>query len=309
MKEAFINVNDVPIHVMTCGKWIEESWDAEEKEVVILLPGNPGLTGFYSGFINILYENFDKKIPVWAIGHAGHDMPPSSSVRKLPERKTHPELYNLSGQVTSKIEFIKKYVPADVKIHLIGHSIGSWMILQLLKKSEIKSKVIKCYLIFPTIERMAKAPDGFKLTNFVFRLLCLWRFVLCLLAKLPTVMLTIIIYIVYYFKNIPIHFLGTGLKLVHPTIFDNCVKLAEEELRVVDKLDVDLIRENLPLLKLYYGASDGWVPVKYYSQLKEQIPNVDAQLDEKNIPHAFMLNLKAEHQLSELLAEWIKKNN
>lgn len=57
-------------------------------------------------------------------------------------------------------EFIKKYVPEDAKLHLIGHSIGSWMVLNILKDNFISKRVTKCYLLFPTIEHMAKTRNG-----------------------------------------------------------------------------------------------------------------------------------------------------
>lgn len=57
-------------------------------------------------------------------------------------------------------DFIKKYVPENAKLHLVGHSIGSWMILNMLKDDVIAKKVTKSYLMFPTIEHMAKTSNG-----------------------------------------------------------------------------------------------------------------------------------------------------
>ena len=38
--------------------------------------GNPGLGGFYLDFMQALYNNLDRKVPVWCVSHAGHyDMP------------------------------------------------------------------------------------------------------------------------------------------------------------------------------------------------------------------------------------------
>lgn len=66
MREAYITINSIPTHVMTWGKWVEESFNPDEKEVVILIPGNPGLLGFYTHFLGILYEKLN--IPIWSIG-------------------------------------------------------------------------------------------------------------------------------------------------------------------------------------------------------------------------------------------------
>lgn len=66
-----------------------------------------------------------------------------------------------------QIAFIEQYIPKDAKLHLVGHSIGCWMILQLLKNEDFAKRVVKCYLLFPTIERMAETPNGRFLTRIV----------------------------------------------------------------------------------------------------------------------------------------------
>ena len=43
---------------------------------VKIVIGNPGLGGFYTDFMQTLYNNLDSKIPIWCISHAGHyDLP------------------------------------------------------------------------------------------------------------------------------------------------------------------------------------------------------------------------------------------
>lgn len=67
MREAFVNVNDVPTHIMTWGNWIEESFS--KKEVVICVTGNPGLPGFYTQFMATIHEQLGSDTPVWVIGN------------------------------------------------------------------------------------------------------------------------------------------------------------------------------------------------------------------------------------------------
>lgn len=65
------------------------------------------------------------------------------------------------------MEFIKKYVPEDAQLHLVGHSIGAWLVLNLLKDSDIDRRTKKCYLLFPTIEHMAESCNGRIFLNYV----------------------------------------------------------------------------------------------------------------------------------------------
>lgn len=63
----FISINNVPTFVRTWGKWIEEPLD-DTRELILVLPGNPGVTSFYTIFLSRLYENLNREIPVWIIG-------------------------------------------------------------------------------------------------------------------------------------------------------------------------------------------------------------------------------------------------
>lgn len=54
-----------------------------------------------------------------------------------------------------------------MRIHLIGHSIGCWIILNMLKDNFIAKKVTKCYLLFPTIENMDISDNGWWFTKVV----------------------------------------------------------------------------------------------------------------------------------------------
>lgn len=102
MQEAYVNINDVPTHIMTWGKWIEESL-GDNKEIVICITGNPGLPGFYTKFLHQLHASLDHQMPVWLIGHQGHDDPPSTSIRKVPNLEGNEKLYDLDGQIKHKV--------------------------------------------------------------------------------------------------------------------------------------------------------------------------------------------------------------
>uniref|UniRef100_A0A3B3UV14 Lipid droplet-associated hydrolase-like n=1 Tax=Poecilia latipinna TaxID=48699 RepID=A0A3B3UV14_9TELE len=47
-----------------------------EKVLLLLIPGNPGVVGFYESFMRTLHGLLGR--PVWAVSHAGHCAPPDS---------------------------------------------------------------------------------------------------------------------------------------------------------------------------------------------------------------------------------------
>lgn len=241
------------------------------------------------------------------LGHAGHDDPPENSLREVPQLKGNEEMFDLDGQIRHKAEFIEKYVPDNVKIHLMGHSIGAWMVLQLLQKDAIRKRIKKCYLLFPTIERMIESPNGWTFTKIGLPLYSVFGFLIALLNRLPKLLLILLVQIYFWFSSIPSHHLNTVLGYIKATVTEKVVFLAEDEMARVRGLQKDIIRDNLPLLKLYYGTTDGWVPVKYYNQLREQFPDIDAQLDTKKIDHSFVL--RSSKQMGGIIADMIVENS
>ena len=70
-------------------------------------------------------------------------------------------------QITHKKIFLEEHIPSKSKIILIGHSIGAYIILHLLKNCSRATDVTKSILLFPTIERMAISPSGRYVTPMV----------------------------------------------------------------------------------------------------------------------------------------------
>lgn len=304
MQEGYVDVGELYTHIMTWGKWIEEPFDTtKEREIAICITGNPGLPGFYTKFLSTLYESLDKRMPVWCIGHLGHDDPPTSSGKIVPDLTDNEKIFDLKGQIFHKQAFIEQYVPKDVKIHFIGHSIGAYMILELLKIPEIKNRVVKSYMLFPTVERMAESPNGKFFTTFFPWMTKIAVFVYTLFAMLPKKFRIFIIFLYFSIFRIDKHFIGTALKYTQPHIVEKVIHLAVDEMHKVLELDTDHIRSNQKLLKFYYGSSDGWTPVKYYYELKEKIPEIDAELCNRGIAHAFVL--RSGREMGYIVADWI----
>lgn len=63
--------------------------------------GNPGVSGFYKKFAKTLYGNTE--IPVWCVGHAGHNFP-DNVVMEFPKFEKHKSLYGLRGQIDHKVK-------------------------------------------------------------------------------------------------------------------------------------------------------------------------------------------------------------
>lgn len=45
-------------------------------------------------------------------------------------------MFTVEGQIQHKVTFIRKHVPSDVKIILIGHSIGAYIVVEMIDRLE-----------------------------------------------------------------------------------------------------------------------------------------------------------------------------
>ncbi|XP_076257388.1 lipid droplet associated hydrolase sturkopf isoform X2 [Rhynchophorus ferrugineus] len=296
MNEAFVEINNVRTKVVTWGRWIEESAGSTNK-IIILIPGNPGITNFYQKFAKTLYER--SEIPVWCVGHAGHNFSDKSVT--FPKFDDNKHLYGLSGQVEHKLEFFNKYVPENAQVYLIGHSIGAYMCLEILENISIKNKVENAYLLFPTIEYMAESENGKFLIKFVLPYI---RFILILawlINLLPSCLATILIYIYMFIADVPREHLNSIKELIQPGILKRVFFLSREEMDDVNQRNNKSIIANVNKLKFYYSKIDRWAPESYYNNLKQEIPNVNAELSKIN--HSFVLHYSTD--VATIVADWI----
>lgn len=108
---------------------------------------------FQSNIINFCFNNL------------GHEVPPPNSELKIPDLKKYPDLYSLKGQIEHKMRFIEKYVPDNCDLYLVGHSIGSKIVSELLKDCAMTKRISvkRSIFLFPTIQKMRETPNGRKL--------------------------------------------------------------------------------------------------------------------------------------------------
>uniref|UniRef100_A0A8C6FT87 Lipid droplet-associated hydrolase n=1 Tax=Moschus moschiferus TaxID=68415 RepID=A0A8C6FT87_MOSMO len=180
------------------------------------------------------------------------------------------DIYGLRGQVEHKLAFLRTQVPKEMKLVVIGHSIGSYFSLEILKHAP-ELPVIHSILLFPTIERMSESPRG----RFATPLLCWLRYALyvpcCLLLKpWPEKIKSLVTRMVLQMMDVPKE--PSCLNTLEPFCLVNAAYLGSQEMREVVKRGNETIKEHLPKLIFYYGTADGWCPKEYYDDMKKDFP-------------------------------------
>ncbi|XP_031758842.1 lipid droplet-associated hydrolase isoform X2 [Xenopus tropicalis] len=225
----------------------------------------------------------------------------------IPEYDQMEDVFGLNGQIEHKLSFMKEHVPADIKLILIGHSIGCYIILEMMKRAA-DLKVLQSIMLFPTIERMAQSPQGKIMTP----LLCSLRYVfympLYLLSFLPENLKTSLVrFVLRGIKSVDEASVEACLNLFRMDCAANAMYMGSQEMVKVLERDNNTIKRNLQKLIFYYGATDNWCPVQYYEEMKKAFPEGSILLCEKGIRHAFVLD--SSNEVATMTIDWLKKRS
>ncbi|CAF1027201.1 unnamed protein product [Rotaria sp. Silwood1] len=274
-KQEIIKINGILTHIYQLGNPLLSS------KSIVIIPGNPGLGGFYIPFAHELYNLFNENISILIISQAGHSPPLKYC-------------FTLNEQIEHKIKTIEKVLPINKnhRLILIGHSIGAYMVLNMLDK--FQNNFDRAFFLFPTIERMNESNAGKRFIRWYSILIYLLPF-LCFIINLlfPFNCLKKKL-ISYYFSNSPLDdrsiLIDTVLyDLLNPITIKNLLQMANEEMFVVRKRNDKIIKCFINKITFYYGTNDHWVPYDIVKQMKEIYPKGDIIECSNRYLHAFVL--------------------
>ena len=175
-----------------------------------------------------------------------------------------------------------------------------------LVQFDSRRDVTKCYLLFPTIERLAQTPNG----QFFTPLLKYFRWIIPLIT-LPLIFLPYSVkqfLVQRYFGDgqIPKCAVEATVKLLTPSSCRNCIHLANIEMHSVCKLDIETVSKNIERLCFYYGTDDAWCPTEYHHAMKCLFPSGEIHLCSRRIQHAFVL--KNSKEMACIMSDCLRLN-
>ena len=120
-------------------------------------PGNPGLVNYYIPFLTHLHSLLPPDHAILSTSHIGH----------APDLPIPVEPLDLLAHLAAKLELVKALrVSLDAwgnepraKLALMGHSVGSWLLCEVMKREE-EGAIEAGYMLFPTIGWIADTRNG-----------------------------------------------------------------------------------------------------------------------------------------------------
>jgi len=170
------DIRDILVHNVHVGKKQQHppSSSHVERVLVYILPGNPGLISFYEPFANGLVSllkagNCADKAAIRICGksYRGFEVATSEKTQGEADTDGGPCMFGLADTIAACARDVESFADPDpsgppTKVILIGHSVGAYILLELLaRRTELKRvDLIGGILVFPTVTYIARSRLG-----------------------------------------------------------------------------------------------------------------------------------------------------
>ncbi|KAI0045637.1 hypothetical protein FA95DRAFT_1560989 [Auriscalpium vulgare] len=272
------------------------------RTVLVFIPGNPGLLGFYVPFLSAIHKAAPESFAILAHAHQGLSACVGGEKARRPT-----DLVGLPAQVDALLEVVDAlrltYGP-ETKILLAGHSMGSWLATQVLKQRP--DEAAGAFLLFPTISQIRETPNGRRLS---------WLFrppfprVVAHLSMLIRILPLRVLWTL--FSSWPLAQLEVLRSLLHsPSAIHACLTMAHDEMNTITDLDVVLLDRHIEHLWFYFAEEDDWVGDQrevILHALHGTPAAVRVVHGHRDIPHAFVINHGEE--LAMQCIEWLRSGD
>ena len=294
------DINGIPTHVFSLKA--DHYARPRNSSLLLVVPGSPGMGHFYIPFATKLFELGGGRYDVAVVSHAGHSpghirssqvdlSRPNdayNTINTQEDIRDDKDWYSLEDQIAHKLEYIRKHASNKESLFLVGHSIGSWMILQMLQKLE-PSRVKKIALLFPTIEKMGVTPNGQKLAPLFSTLRRPFTALVWFMSSFPNFFRRFILN--RYFHTTPsehVEHMSEATMNINSSSMYNILRMAYQEMDEVIEPPLHVIDEHIDKMVFYYGVGDRWTVESCYEDMAARYPDKDVHLCSKGFPHAFV---------------------
>jgi pimeloyl-ACP methyl ester carboxylesterase len=139
------------------------------KHLFIMITGNPGVCHIYDPFCQQLNQTLktyynESEYAILAVSFTAHSL--SHTINQYYQQPDQQETFTIEEQIEHKkqllLHLIKLY--PNTKIHLMGHSVGSYVICKVIQSMPDEEFVNKhfglFFMLFPTIQNMISTPNA-----------------------------------------------------------------------------------------------------------------------------------------------------
>ncbi|KAF5176380.1 Lipid droplet-associated hydrolase [Thalictrum thalictroides] len=246
---------------------------------VLFIPGNPGVIIFYKEFLERVYEMLDGCASVTGIGHAGQ-------TRKNWE---HGRQFSLQEQIDHKVDFIKQeFQNTEFPLLLVGHSIGSYISLEVFKRNQEQVKY--CIGLYPFLSLNKDS----LYQSFIGKLAgsqvlsTSFSAIVAVLGLLPISVTRFLLRmsVAKSYSSTAAEACCSHLLQYHTV--RNILFMARKEFeKFAEVPDWMFIKAKQDQVAFLFGIDDHWGPISMYEEISKQAPEVALSIEREGHTHGF----------------------
>ncbi|RMX63628.1 hypothetical protein DD238_007700 [Peronospora effusa] len=264
----------------------------EHKTLVLIIPGNPGVSFYYLPLMQEIYKSDKQRHEIRCLSHTGHFMP----------WKNNGRAFTLQEQLEHKAFYLQQRLHDDPTLQfvIIGHSIGSYFLLDIARR--FPQQIAKLVLMQPTIMHMALSPQGKRMMPLFNHYESVVSLVDAVEFLVPPLLRHWIVRRVVGSKTSETLQLAS-LSLVNTYVMRNVLGMAANEMKDVTELDSDLVAEFEDKILFVYSTVDEWVPAEFMQEYQVRFPNARHRVVPQG--HAFMMETNGTRDMAAHILQWI----
>ncbi|XP_017977731.1 PREDICTED: lipid droplet-associated hydrolase isoform X2 [Theobroma cacao] len=244
---------------------------------VVFVPGNPGIITFYKEFVESLFELLGGTASVSAVGYAG----------QTEKNWEHGKLFSLQEQIDHKMEFIKGQ-NIEVPLVLVGHSIGSYISLEMLRR--LPKKAVYCIGLYPFLALNLQSKKQSTIVRIAMSRVpsTVLSFLVASLGLLPRQVLRLIfkLSVGKSWSNTALEAGCSHLPQYHT--MRNVLFMARTEFsKLSETPDWEFMRENQDKITFLYGIDDHWGPLEMFEEISKQASGIALSIEREGHTHGF----------------------
>nr|XP_029118378.1 lipid droplet-associated hydrolase isoform X2 [Elaeis guineensis] len=265
---------------------------------ILVIPGNPGIVSYYKDFAEALYELLEGQASITAIGHISHSRKDWENGR----------MFSLQEQINHKVDFIEQELQnSELPIVLVGHSIGSYISLEIFKKLPQQVKCVIGLYPFLSLNRNSRKQSMIGMIAGSSILSAAISSFTGFLGSFPMSVTNAIVR-----RSLGQSWSATAVDvtcshLIQYHTMRNVLFMAMTEFKkLAEEPDWEFMKKKQNQIALLFGIDDHWGPLSLFEEVSRQVPGIALSIEREGHTHSYCCTEAGSAWVARHVADLIK---